>query len=46
MADVKDILKKRDALLLDQDLIQRGYREGVEIEKGVILNESYLKDNE
>ena len=46
MADVKDILKKRDALLLDQDLIQRGYREGVEIEKGVILNESYLKEHE
>lgn len=46
MASVNEILKKRDALLMDNDLIQRGYREGIEIEKGVILNEEYLKQNQ
>ena len=45
MANVNDILKKRDSLLKDYDMIQRGYRDGIEIEKGVILNEDYLLKN-
>ena len=45
MANVNDLLKKRDNLLKDYDMIQRGYRDGIEIEKGVILNEDYLLKN-
>jgi hypothetical protein len=43
MADIKEILRKKDALMNDHDLIQRGEREGIEIEKGVVLNEDYLE---
>lgn len=31
--------------IFDDDQIQRGYREGIEIEKGIILNEDYLEQN-
>ena len=45
MADVKKLLEKKDALMSDTSLIPRGYRDGIEIEKGVILNEDYLEKN-
>lgn len=31
--------------IFDDEQIQRGYREGIEIEKGIILNEDYLQNN-
>ena len=40
-----DLLLKKKSDLMDQDAIQRGYREGIEIEKGIILNEDYLNTN-
>ena len=45
MANISEILKKKDALMNDSEIIQRGYREGIEIEKGVVLNEDYLEKN-
>ena len=45
MASISEILKKKDALMNDSEIIQRGYREGIEIEKGVVLNEDYLEKN-
>jgi hypothetical protein len=44
MAKTDLLLKKRNDLM-DSDIIQRGYRDGVEIEKGVVLNEDYLNKN-
>ena len=40
-----DVLLKRKKDLLESDVIQRGYRDGLEIEKGVVLNEEYLTKN-
>jgi hypothetical protein len=40
-----DLLLKKRSDLMDSDIIQRGYRDGVEIEKGVVLNEDYLNKN-
>ena len=44
MAKVDILLKKKNDLM-DSDAIQRGYRDGIEIEKGIILNEDYLNRN-
>ena len=40
MTKVEQILNKKKSL--EDENIQRGYREGIEIEKGVVLNEDYL----
>jgi hypothetical protein len=40
-----DLLLKKRSDLMDSDVIQRGYRDGIEIEKGVVLNEDYLNKN-
>jgi hypothetical protein len=45
VADIKKLLEKKDSLMNDADLIPRGFRDGIEIEKGVILNEEYLEKN-
>ena len=37
-----DLLLKKKSDLMGSDVIQRGYRDGIEIEKGIILNEDYL----
>lgn len=44
MSKIEALLKKKSDLM-DSDIIQRGYRDGVEIEKGVVLNEDYLSKN-
>ena len=44
MSKIDDLLKRKKDLM-DSDVIQRGYREGLEIEKGVVLNEEYLTKN-
>lgn len=44
MSKIDIMLQKKNALM-DQDVIQRGYRDGIEIEKGVVLNENYLNKN-
>lgn len=38
------LLEKKNNLL-EQDCIQRGYKNGIEIEKGVIVNEEFLRKN-
>lgn len=44
MNKLDQLLKKKNDLM-NSDAIQRGYREGLEIEKGVVLNEEYLSKN-
>ena len=44
MSKAELLLKKKNDLM-DSDVIQRGYRDGIEIEKGVVLNEDYLNKN-
>ena len=44
MTKIEQILKKKSSL--EEDNIQRGYKEGIEIEKGVALNEDYLIKNQ
>ena len=44
MTKVETLLKKKNDLM-ESDIIQRGYRDGIEIEKGIILNEDYLNKN-
>ena len=44
MTKIEQILKKKETL--EEDNIQRGYKEGIEIEKGVVLNEDYLIKNQ
>lgn len=44
MNKVEQLLKKKDTLM-DMDCIQKGYREGIELDKGVVLNEEYLEKN-
>jgi hypothetical protein len=39
----KDNLLETKKTIFDSDIIEHGYRDGVEIEKGVVLNEDYLK---
>ena len=41
MSNIDQLLKKKNELM-ESDMIQRGSREGIEIEKGVVLNEDYL----
>ena len=43
MTKIEQILNKKRSL--EDENIQRGYREGIEIEKGVVLNEDYLLKN-
>ena len=43
MTKIEQILSKKKSL--EDENIQRGYREGIEIEKGVVLNEDYLLKN-
>ena len=40
-----DLLLKKKNDLMDSNMIQRGSREGIEIEKGIVLNEDYLERN-
>jgi hypothetical protein len=44
MSKIDEILKRKKDLM-DSNVIQRGYRDGIEIEKGIILNEDYLEKN-
>ena len=44
MSKIDEILKRKKDLM-DSNVIQRGYRDGIEIEKGIILNEEYLENN-
>ena len=44
MSNVDLLLKKKNDLM-ESEVIQRGYREGIEIEKGIVLNEDYLNKN-
>ena len=44
VSKIDELLKKKNDLM-DSDIIQRGYRNGIEIEKGIILNEDYLQKN-
>lgn len=41
----KDELLKQKGTIFNEDILERGYRNGIEIEKGVVLNEDYLKKN-
>lgn len=41
---MSNLIKKHDDLF-DDSVIQRGVRDGIEIEKGVVLNEDYLKEH-
>ena len=41
---MSNLIKKHDDLF-DDSVIQRGMRDGIEIEKGVVLNEDYLKEH-
>jgi hypothetical protein len=41
----KQILDSQRSSLFDNDMIARGIRDGIEIEKGVVLNEDYLQKN-
>lgn len=45
MGKIDELLKKKKTLDYDESVIQRGYRDGIEIEKGVVLNEEYLYKN-
>ena len=44
MSNVDLLLKKKNDLM-ESEVIQRGYRDGIEIEKGIVLNEDYLNKN-
>ena len=44
MKDLKDKLAEKNSIF-DGSHVLRGYRDGVEIEKGIILNEKYIMDN-
>ena len=44
MADREKLLQKKDSIFSQSR--QVGYKDGIEIEKGVILNEEYLETNE
>ena len=41
---MSNLIKKYDDLF-DESVVQRGVRDGIEIEKGVVLNEDYLKEH-
>lgn len=41
---MSNLIKKHDDLF-DESVVQRGVRDGIEIEKGVVLNEDYLKEH-
>ena len=41
---MSNLIKKHDDLF-DDSVVQRGMRDGIEIEKGVVLNEDYLKEH-
>ena len=41
---MSNLIKKHDDLF-DDSVVQRGIRDGIEIEKGVVLNEDYLKEH-
>ena len=41
---MSNLIKKHDDLF-DDSVVQRGVRDGIEIEKGVVLNEDYLKEH-
>lgn len=41
---MSNLIKKYDDLF-DDSVVQRGVRDGIEIEKGVVLNEDYLKEH-
>lgn len=45
MAKNKVELLKQKSTIFNDDIIEHGYKNGVEIEKGVVLNEDYLKKN-
>lgn len=39
---IDELLEDKDALF-NEDLIQRGFHDGIEVEKGIVLNEDYLE---
>ena len=41
---MSNLIKKHDDLF-DDSVVQRGVRDGIEIEKGIVLNEDYLKEH-
>ena len=41
---MSNLIKKHDDFF-DDSVVQRGMRDGIEIEKGVVLNEDYLKEH-
>ena len=41
---MSNLIKKHNDLF-DDSVVQRGVRDGIEIEKGVVLNEDYLKEH-
>lgn len=41
---MSDLFKKKNDLF-DNESIQRGSREGIELEKGVVLNEGYMREH-
>lgn len=45
MAKNKVELLKQKSTIFNDDIIEHGYKNGIEIEKGVVLNEDYLKKN-
>lgn len=42
---MNDLLKNGKRNIFDDDHIQRGYRDGIEISKGIALNETYLEEH-
>lgn len=44
MTKKENLLQKKDSIFASSK--QVGYKDGIEIEKGVILNEDYLEKNE
>ena len=44
MRTINEIVKEKESLFSDRDVL-RGLREGIEIEKGVVLTEDYLVEH-
>ena len=44
MKTINEIVKEKESLFSDSDVL-RGLREGIEIEKGVVLTEDYLVEH-
>ena len=44
MKPINEVVKEKESLFSDNDVL-RGLREGIEIEKGVVLTEDYLVEH-